>query len=181
MAAIGVFCASSRVLDRRWLDLAHEVGLELARRGHILVSGGSCVGMMGAVAAGARSGGTHTVGVMPQVMVAREVADRDADELIITEDMAARKNIMIEKSDGFLVLPGGLGTLDELFEVWTTATLALHTKPVALLDVDGFYAGLIDWLGGLVSTGFVTVQAMDTLILADDVPAALDTLEREIR
>lgn len=180
MAAIGVFCASSRVLDRRWLDLARDVGLELGRRGHILVSGGGCVGMMGAVAAGARSAGTHTVGVIPQALVGREVADRDADELIVTTDMAGRKTAMIDKSDGFLVLPGGLGTLDELFEVWTTATLALHTKPVALLDVEGFYGGLVEWLRSLVPAGFVTARAMDMLIMAGDISAALDAVEREI-
>jgi uncharacterized protein (TIGR00730 family) len=180
VAAIGVFCASSRALDRRWLDLAREVGMELARRDHVLVSGGGCVGMMGAVAAGARSGGTHTVGVIPQVLVRLEVADRDADELIVTADMASRKNAIIEKSDAFLVLPGGLGTLDELFEVWTTATLALHSKPVALLDIDRYYSGLIDWLRGLVPHRFVTAAALDMLIVAGDLPTALDALERRI-
>jgi uncharacterized protein (TIGR00730 family) len=168
------------MLDRRWLDLAHEVGLELARRDHILVSGGGCVGMMGALAVGARSGGTHTVGVIPQVLVGHEVADRDADELVVTSDMASRKNVMIEKSDGFLVLPGGLGTLDELFEVWTTGTLALHNKPVALLDIDRYYAGLVDWLRGLVALRFVTRAALEMLIVAGDVPSALDALERRI-
>ncbi len=180
MAAIGVFCASSRALDRRWLDLARDVGLELARRDHTLVSGGGCIGMMGALAAGARSGGTHTVGVIPHVLVGLEVADRDADELIVTSDMASRKNAMIEKSDGFLVLPGGLGTLDELFEVWTTAALALHAKPVVLLDIDRYYTGLIEWLRGLVPARFVTRAALEMLIVAGDVPTALDALERRI-
>src|SRR6187431_1643635 len=139
MAAVGVFCASSRTLDPQWLDLATRTGTELAARGHSLVSGGGCVGMMGAVADGARSGGAHTLGVIPQSLVDLEVADLASDELIVTDDMGARKNIMIERSDAFITLPGGLGTLDELFEVWTTATLDLHRKPIVLVDVDGFW------------------------------------------
>jgi uncharacterized protein (TIGR00730 family) len=178
VAAIGVFCGSSRALDRRWLDLAYEVGVQVGRRGHRLVSGGGCVGLMGAVAAGARSAGAHTLGIIPQALVDLEVADTDADELVVTADMAGRKNLMIEKADAFLTLPGGLGTLDELFEVWTTATLALHTKPVVLLDVDGFYQGLVDWLRGLVATGFVRAEALDLVVLAESVPSAFEAVER---
>ena len=149
MAAICVFCASSRTLDQRWLDLAAETGAELARRGHTLVSGGGCVGMMGALADGARSAGGRTVGVIPQSLVDLEVADLASDELLVTDSMASRKTLMIDKSDAFLTLPGGLGTLDELFEVWTTATLALHAKPMVLIDTDGFYRPLLDWLDAL--------------------------------
>src|SRR5262245_6107075 len=104
MAAICVFCASSRTLEQRWLDLATETGAEIASRGHTLVSGGGRVGMMGAVAGGARAGGAHTLGIIPQALVDQEVADVDADELVITEGMADRKTAMIEKSDAFLTL-----------------------------------------------------------------------------
>jgi uncharacterized protein (TIGR00730 family) len=177
MAAICVFCASSRTLDRRWLELGRAVGRELARRGHTLVSGGGCVGMMGAVADGARAGGGFTLGVIPQSLVDLEVADTHADELVVTDGMASRKTLMIEKSDAFLTLPGGLGTLDELFEVWTTATLAVHRKPVVLLDVDGFYRGLLDWLRALPGAGFARPEALDLLVVADTVPAALSAVE----
>jgi uncharacterized protein (TIGR00730 family) len=177
LAAIGVFCASSRVLDRRWLDLAHEVGVEIGRRGHTLVSGGGRVGMMGSVAAGARSAGAHTLGVIPQALVDLEVADEAADDLVVTDAMSTRKTLMIDKSDAFLTLPGGLGTLDELFEVWTTATLALHAKPVVVLDIDGFYTGLLDWLRALVPAGFARTQALDLLVVVDSVPAAFDAAE----
>jgi len=136
VAAIGVFCASSSTLDPKWLDLATRTGHELAVRGHTLVSGGGCVGMMGAVADGARAAGAHTLGIIPQSLVDLEVADTAADELIVTTDMGSRKNLLIERSDAFITLPGGLGTLDELFEVWTTATLDLHHKPIVLLDPD---------------------------------------------
>ncbi|MFU8851572.1 TIGR00730 family Rossman fold protein [Micromonospora sp. SL1-18] len=180
MAAICVFCASSRTLDQRWLDLAAETGAELARRGHILVSGGGCVGMMGAVADGARAAGGHTLGVIPQALVDLEVADLVADELLITDGMASRKTLMIEKSDAFVTLPGGLGTLDELFEVWTTATLAMHAKPMVLVDADGFYRPLLDWLGTLADRHFVKPAGLDLLLVADTVPAALDLLESHL-
>ncbi|MGS2613523.1 LOG family protein [Micromonospora sp. LZ34] len=180
MAAICVFCASSRTLDQRWLDLATETGAEIARRGHTLVSGGGCVGMMGAVADGARAAGGPTVGVIPQSLVDLEVADLASDELLITDSMASRKTLMIDKSDAFLTLPGGLGTLDELFEVWTTATLALHAKPMVLVDTDGFYRPLIDWLATLADRTFVKPAGLDLLTVVDTVPAALDALEARL-
>lgn len=180
MAAICVFCASSRTLDQRWLDLATETGRRIAGRGHALVSGGGCVGMMGAVADGARVAGGPTVGVIPQVLVDLEVADLASDELLITDGMASRKTLMIEKSDAFLTLPGGLGTLDELFEVWTTATLAMHGKPMVLVDVGGFYRPLLDWLAGLTSQHFIRPAGLDLLIVVDSVPAALDAIEARL-
>lgn len=180
MAAICVFCASSRTLDQRFLDLATETGAELARRGHTLVSGGGRVGMMGAVAAGARAAGGRTLGVIPQSLVDLEVADLASDELLVTESMADRKTIMIDKSDAFLTLPGGLGTLDELFEVWTTATLTLHSKPMVLVDTDGFYRPLLDWLGGLAGQTFLKPAGLELLSVVATVPAALDLLESRL-
>src|SRR3954454_19765976 len=181
MAAICVFCASSDALDERWLDLATRTGKELAARGHRLVSGGGCVGMMGAVADGARTGGAHTLGVIPQTLVDLEVADLSSDELIVTADMGARKNIMIERSDAFITLPGGLGTLDELFEVWTTATLDLHRKPIVLLDPDGFYDGLLAWLDQLADTAFVRSAALDRVTVAKSIAEVFDTIEAGLR
>ncbi|MET8349904.1 MULTISPECIES: LOG family protein [unclassified Micromonospora] len=180
MAAICVFCASSRTLDQRWLDLAAETGAELARRGHTLVSGGGCVGMMGALADGARAAGGRTLGVIPQALVDLEVADLASDELLVTDSMATRKNVMIDKSDAFLALPGGLGTLDELFEVWTTATLTLHTKPMVLIDTDGFYRPLLDWLGTLADQHFLKPAGLSLLTVATTIPTALDALESHL-
>jgi uncharacterized protein (TIGR00730 family) len=178
MAAVCVFCGSARTLDARWLELARETGTELARRGHTLVSGGGRVGMMGAVAVAARAGGAHTVGVMPEPLIAREVSDLDADEQVVTRDLATRKTMMIAKSDAFLTLPGGLGTLDELFEVWTLGVLGFHAKPVILVDADGFYAGLVSWLSGLAPARFAAPGALDRLVVVGSVPAAVDTIER---
>jgi uncharacterized protein (TIGR00730 family) len=177
VAAVGVFCASSSTLDQRWLDLATQTGKEIARRGHTLVSGGGRVGMMGAVADGARAGGAHTLGVIPQSLVDLEVADTGADELIVTDEMGARKNLMIERSEAFITLPGGLGTLDELFEVWTTATLGLHRKPIVLLDPEGFYDGLMRWLGELADTAFVRRAGLELVTVAGSIEVAFDTIE----
>ncbi|MBM2622478.1 TIGR00730 family Rossman fold protein [Actinoplanes sp. LDG1-06] len=181
MAAICVFCASSSTLEQKWLDLATRTGEELAARGHSLVSGGGCVGMMGAVADGTRAGGGHTLGIIPQVLVDWEVADRASDELVITADMGERKNIMIERSDAFITLPGGLGTLDELFEVWTTATLDLHDKPIVLLDPEGFYDGLLAWLSQLGDTAFVRAEALERVIVAKSIGSALDAIEERVK
>jgi uncharacterized protein (TIGR00730 family) len=178
VAAICVFCASSRTLDERWLGLAREVGTEIAARGHRLVSGGGCVGMMGAVAEAARAGGAHTLGVIPQSLVDLEIADLDSDELIVTTDMASRKTLMMEKADAFLVLPGGLGTLDELFEVWTTGILGLHAKRTVLLDADGFYGGLMEWLTVAVEQRFVQARALIAVQVVQTVDRALAVIER---
>ncbi len=177
MAAICVFCASSSTLDQKYLDLATQLGKAMGPRGHSLVSGGGCVGMMGAVADGARASGAHTLGVIPQSLVDLEVADTAADELIVTTDMGTRKNIMIDRSDAFITLPGGLGTLDELFEVWTTATLDLHRKPIIVLDPEGFYAGLWTWLADLAETEFVRRPAMAQVTVVTSIESALDTIE----
>jgi uncharacterized protein (TIGR00730 family) len=180
LAAVCVFCASSRRIEPRYLDLATSVGHELARRGHSLVSGGGKVSMMGAVAAAARAGGAHTVGVMPMVLRDREIADKASDELVITADMRQRKAVMEARSDAFLGLPGGIGTLEEVFEIWTSRSLDLHLKPVILLDPEGFYDGLLGWLRGLVDTGFVRAEALAMLTVAPSVGAAFDLLEAGI-
>jgi uncharacterized protein (TIGR00730 family) len=133
--------------------------------------------MMGALADGARSAGAHTLGIIPQSLVDIEVADRASDELVVTNGMFDRKSVMIARSDAFLTLPGGLGTLDELFEVWTTATLRIHDKPTVLLDADGFYRGLVDWLDGLTRQNFTYEGAMDKLHVVSTVDAALDLIE----
>jgi uncharacterized protein (TIGR00730 family) len=177
MAAVAVFCASSRRLAPGWLDLAREFGRALAARGHTLVSGGGRVGMMGAVAEGARAAGGHTLGVIPQALMDQEVADADADELVVTADMASRKTLMMDRADAFVVLPGGIGTLDELFEVWTTAALGLHDKMLVLVDADGFYTGMTDWLAGLAQKGFLPEHSLRLLRVVRHLDEALDAVE----
>jgi uncharacterized protein (TIGR00730 family) len=176
VAAICVYCASSESIDARYLELATEVGTELARRGHSLVSGGGRVSMMGAVAVAARAGGAHTVGVIPTALEELEVADHGAAELIRTVDMRSRKAAMDDRADAFLGLPGGIGTLEEIFEVWTSRSLAMHSKPVVLLDPDGFYDKLFGWLKDATEAGFVRPQALECLTVTATVSEAFDAL-----
>ncbi|MGF7235520.1 MAG: TIGR00730 family Rossman fold protein, partial [Frankia sp.] len=133
-----VYCSSSDAIDPAYLDLAAEVGSELARRGHDLVSGGGSVSCMGAVARAARAGGAHTLGVIPRALLALEVGDTDADELVVTETMRERKHLMEASADAFLTMPGGLGTLEELLEIWTGRALTLDTQQGVIIDPDGW-------------------------------------------
>ncbi|MGI9123542.1 MAG: TIGR00730 family Rossman fold protein [Mycobacterium sp.] len=171
--SVCVYCAASP-RHPELLELAGRVGEAIAGRGWTLVSGGGNVSAMGAVAAGARSRGGRTVGVIPKALVHRELADIEADELIVTDTMRQRKQIMEDRSDAFLTLPGGIGTLEELFETWTAGYLGMHDKPVVLLDPHGHYDGLRRWLDSLVPSGYVSQGAMDRLTVAGDIEQALD-------
>src|SRR4051812_30634336 len=132
--------------------------------------------MMGAVARAARAGGAPTVGVIPAHLIPYEVADTDADELIVVDTMRERKRVMDDRADAFLALPGGLGTLEELFEVWTAASLGMHEKPVAVLDPDGYYQPLWDYLDELRARGFVRAVALDVLRRTSNVDEAFSAL-----
>lgn len=169
-----VYCASVEPIAPHYPALAAEVGRGIAARGWELVSGGGRRSMMGAVAGAARAGGARTTGVIPRSMVEREWADHESDELLVTETMRERKALMEAHADAFLALPGGIGTCEELFEVWTSGYLGLHDKPVVLLDPDGHWTGLLDWVRGLHERGFVQAEALARLVVATDVAAALD-------
>lgn len=180
MAVICVFCASSEAIDRRYVDLAAEVGAELARRGHSLVSGGGSVSCMGAVARAARAGGARTVGIIPAALRELEIADDDADELVVTPDMRTRKAEMDRRADAFLTLPGGLGTLEELLEIWTAHVLRMHTKPVVVLDPYDVFAPLRSQVALLVDRGFARASVWEALTFTTDVGAAFDALEARV-
>ena len=179
MAAVCVFCSSSGRIDPSYVELAAAVGTELARRGHTLVSGGGSVSCMGAVARAARAGGARTIGVVPRVLVDLEVADHDADELVVTPDMRTRKGEMDDRADAFLTLPGGLGTLEELLEIWVSRTLAMHSKPVVVLDPDGLYDPLREQVDLLVQRGFVRPGARDAVHWVREIGAAFDLIEHD--
>jgi uncharacterized protein (TIGR00730 family) len=171
--AVCVYCASAPT-HRDLLDLATHVGTALADRGWTLVSGGGNVSAMGAVSGAARAHSGRTVGVIPKALVHRELADVDADELIVTDTMRERKQVMEDRADAFLVLPGGIGTLEEFFEAWTAGYLGMHEKPLVMLDPFGHYDGLLAWVRGLVDTGYVSAGAIDRLIVVADVAAAME-------
>jgi uncharacterized protein (TIGR00730 family) len=177
MAAVCVYCSSSTRIAPAYVEVAAHVGAELARRGHELVSGGGDLSMMGAVARAARAGGARTTGVIPQALLHAEVGDREADELLVVDDMRARKGLMDARSDAFLTLPGGLGTLEELLEVWVSRSLGMHAKPVVVLDVDGLYAPLRAQVDLLLERGFARPEAAGVLSWAGTVAEALDAVE----
>lgn len=167
-----VYCASGPT-HPELLALAGQVGAAIAERGWTLVWGGGNVSAMGALAAAAQERGGKTVGVIPKMLVHRELADVNADELIVTDTMRERKQVMEDRSDAFLALPGGIGTLEELFEAWTGGHLGMHDKPVVVLDPAGHYNGLWKWLSGLIRDGYIPQAAMDRLLVVDGVDAAL--------
>ncbi|MFN8075963.1 MAG: TIGR00730 family Rossman fold protein [Kineosporiaceae bacterium] len=180
MAAVCVFCSSSADIAPSHLALARQVGELIGRRGHRLVSGGGRVSMMGEVARGARASGAHTLGVIPRALVAWEVADTEADELVVTDDMRERKGRMDAAADAFLALPGGLGTLEELLEVWVARTLGMHDKPIVVLDPEGVYRGLAALVDDLVGAGFVRRPAAAVLDWATDAEQAFDLLQARL-
>jgi uncharacterized protein (TIGR00730 family) len=171
-----VFCGSSPGLDPVYADAARAMGGALAEAGIGLVYGGGCVGLMGIVADAALAGGGEVIGVIPQALVDRELAHHGVTRLHIVGSMHARKAMMADLADGFIALPGGIGTLEELFEIWTWAQLGDHGKPVALLNVAGFYDALIGFLDGVVAAGFMRESHRFMLIERRDPAALLDAM-----
>ena len=152
---IAVFCSSSPTIDSKFIDLAFELGVGIARSGAELVSGGGHISAMGAISQGARSIGGRTIGIIPQKLVDIEFADHDSDELIVVDSMRTRKAKIEDLSDAFITLPGGLGTLEELFEIWVGRYLKFHDKPVIILDPYGVYQPLHTLVEHLETENFV--------------------------
>ena len=171
-----VYCSSSLRIDDRYLVLADEVGRALAARGWTLVSGAGSISMMGALARAVRAAGGHTIGVIPTALVSREVADHDADELVVTDDMRQRKGIMDERSDAFLALPGGIGTLEELVEVWTARHLGMHDKPIVVLDPWDDFAPVHALVDHWQERGFVGAEVRGEVTWTRTTGEALDTI-----
>jgi len=173
-----VFCGSSAGRDPVYMATARSLGEALARNGIELVYGGASVGLMGAVADAVLDHGGHVIGVMPQALVDKEIAHTGLKDLRVVGSMHERKAMMAELSDGFIALPGGLGTFEELFEVWTWAQLGYHKKPCALLNVAGFYDTLAHFLDDVVERGFVKPVHRAMLIVENDPAALIDAIRR---
>lgn len=153
--AIGVFCASAMGNSTKVIDEAKQVGFALASKKITLVYGGASVGIMGVVADAVLENDGTVIGIIPSFFSKNEIAHNGITELLFVDSMAERKRLLAEKSDAFLVLPGGFGTLDELFEVLTLSQLNLHQKPVGILNIDGFYNSLIEQLTVMNNAGFL--------------------------
>ncbi len=169
-----VFCGSSPGKGPAYQDAARRVGAVFAERGIELVYGGASVGTMGVLADAVLDGGGKVHGVIPQSLVDREVAHAGLTSLKVVADLHERKAAMSELADGYLTLPGGAGTLEELFEVFTWAQLGLHSKPIALLDVGGYYQPMLRFLENMSAEGFLADDFRRMLIVTTEVTEALD-------
>ncbi|HJQ06662.1 MAG TPA: TIGR00730 family Rossman fold protein [Nocardioides sp.] len=173
---VAVFCGSAPGTDPAWMETAYGVGRHLAELGIGLVYGGGGGGLMGAVSQGALDAGGEVIGVIPQSMVEREWGRHDLTELHVVATMHERKAMMADLADAFLGLPGGLGTLEEVIEVWSWRQIGFNDDPVGLLDVGGFWQPLLGALDGLVEAGFVRQRVMDDLVVATTTDEALALL-----
>ena len=176
MKRVAVYCGSATPEDPVYLDTARAVGADLADRGIGVVYGGGRLGLMGAVADGALAVGGEVIGVIPDALVAAEVAHRGLTELHTVRTMHERKQAFTDLSDGFVTIPGGTGTMDELWEAMSWAQLGYHAKPVGLLNVAGYYDGLIAFVEKMADVGFLRPQHRDILIVDDALGPLLDRM-----
>ncbi len=176
LRSLCVYCGARPGRDPAFLESARAFGALLARRDVTVVFGGSHIGLMGALADGALAEGGRVVGVIPRALVDRELAHRGLTELVVVDSMHERKAAMERRSDAFVALPGGSGTLDELFEIWTWRQLGIHHKPVALLDLGGYWQPLLACLDHLVAEGFSGRAEREMLLVESDPVALLDRL-----
>jgi uncharacterized protein (TIGR00730 family) len=174
--SVCIFCGSRPGHAGAFATAASAFGRAVARRGLTLVYGGAKVGLMGAVADAALAEGGRVVGVIPRSLVSKEVAHDGLSELFLTETMAERKERMVALSDGFVALPGGLGTYDEIFETLTLGQLGIHDKPNALLDVAGFFRPVVDLVRHTVEAGFASPADLELLLVDEDPERLLDAL-----
>ena len=177
MRRLAIYCGSASPANPRYEELAMEIGEALARRGIGVVYGGGKLGLMGAVAAGALLAGGEVIGVIPEALVAAEVANKACTELHVVQTMHERKKAFTDLSDGFLTLPGGVGTMDELWEAVSWAQLGYHDKPVGLLNACGFYDGLVEFYLRMGESGFIRPEHRGILIVENEFDALLQRME----
>lgn len=177
MKSITVFCGSSFGSEEIYKEQAYWVGKTLAKENIRLIYGGANVGLMGAVADGTIRNGGKAIGVLPHFLQSKEIAHTNLTELILVETMHERKTKMNELSDGVVVLPGGYGTLEEFFEMITWAQLGLHKKPIAILNIDGFYDDLIKMVQTMVDKGFLKQINQEMLLVSDNIDELLEKMK----
>jgi uncharacterized protein (TIGR00730 family) len=174
--SVCVFCGSANGVADGFVTAGRDFGSDCARRGIRVIYGGASVGLMGALAEAVLAEGGDVVGVIPRGLIEREIAHRGLTALHVVETMHERKALMARLADAFVALPGGLGTLEELFEVWTWGQLGLHDKPYGMLNVDGYYTPLIRFLDHACAEGFMRPSQRDKLVVADSTSVLLDAL-----
>lgn len=174
-----VYCASSNHVPAAYVAAARELGVGLARLGWALVYGGGSVGLMGVLAEAVRAGGGPVVGVIPRALLDREVGFRAADELIVTATMRERKQIMDDRADAFVALPGGFGTLEELLEIMTLRQLGYHNKPILIVNIGGYFDPLLAQFERIYAEHFTHDRVRGLYAVMDTVEAALERLKEE--
>ena len=177
LGAVCVFCGSSVGTRASYREAAVALAAELARRGSRLVYGGGNIGLMGIVADAALERGVHVTGIIPTGLAEKELAHHGVSDLRVVESMHARKALMAELSDGFVAMPGGIGTFEEWFEVLTWSQLGIHRKPCGLLDVDGYYADLLALLDRSVAEGFLKPKHRAKVLVAARAGDLMDAME----
>ncbi|XLS30891.1 TIGR00730 family Rossman fold protein [Flavobacteriaceae bacterium M23B6Z8] len=177
MKSVAVFCGSSEGEDKKIIQDAYDLGKHLATENITLVYGAARIGIMGQVAAGALDNGGKVIGVIPDFLKIKEVYHTDLTELIVTKTMHERKLIMHELSEGVITLPGGYGTLEELFEMITWAQLGLHAKPVGILNTNGFYNDLMAMLQTMVRKKFLKTQNYEMLLIETKIESLLTQMK----
>ena len=178
MSSIAIFCGSAPGKDSVFVENARKVGETLAAQGKTLIYGGGRSGLMGVVADSTLAAGGRAIGVMPESLAEYELAHPDLTELYIVENMHARKIKMSELAEGFIALPGGSGTLEEIFEQWTWAQLGIHSKPCAFLNVAGFYDDLLKFLRQTSEKGFTQPRFCEALIVSNCIYNILQRFEQ---
>ncbi len=176
MKTICVYCGSSAGRDPRYIEAAQGLARAMAARGIALVYGGAHIGVMGALADEMLAQGGHVIGVIPERLQIPEVMHQGLSEIHITRSMHERKTLMATRADGFIALPGGIGTLEELFEIWTWAQLGFHAKPCALLNVAGYYDRLLGFLAHASNEGFVSSRHQALMMVEQDIDCLLDRM-----
>jgi uncharacterized protein (TIGR00730 family) len=172
LTRVCVFCGSSTGTSDAYADQARALANELVSRGIGLVFGGGSVGLMGVIADSVIAAGGEAIGVIPRSLVEREIGHHGVSDLRVVDTMHERKALMSALSDGFIALPGGVGTLEELFEAWTWGQLGIHAKPCGLLDAGGYYAALLTFIDHMVAEGFMRAENRE-MLLVNDTPAML--------
>ena len=162
---VAVYCGSKTGDSPSFMEAASALGRALVKHELDLVYGGAAHGLMGAVASSVLEGGRHVIGVVPRGLARQEFAHPELSEHVVVDDMNARKALMAAKADAFDALPGGFGTVDELFDMLTAAQVGLHTKPIGLLDLDGYYTPLLAWISGALQRGFIPGGLKDLLLV----------------
>ncbi|MFP4845785.1 TIGR00730 family Rossman fold protein [Winogradskyella sp. PE311] len=180
MKSISVFCGSSEGNDSKIISEAYSLGATLAKQNIALVYGAAKIGIMGKVAQGAIDDDGKVIGIIPVFLKTKEIVHKGLTELIVTENMHDRKILMYEKSDGFIIIPGGFGTMDEFFEITTWGQLGLHTKPIGILNTNGYYDALIAQCKMMVKRGFLKQENLEAVVIDTTIDGLIEKMNNYI-